>query len=203
MCWCRNVSRRRGELPVGTKVLTPSPHLVQTLSRVCLCLGEGLWCALWCPGHKSDCVLYLKLFSKLMNAGGNVGSSGQVSARWEAGGEQWGQDPAAIKFRHLMPVLPATPCCPCCDTPSLSSVCAILRTGPYNCFSSQKFLLERLFLKELWWLMQSWSVFPAISSSPMTSPACSVEGLCPPSALHRHVAQLSAGVQLGIGCLEH
>lgn len=92
---------------------------------------------------------------------------------------------------------------PLLDTPSLSSVCAILRTGPYNCFSSQKFLLERLFLKESWWLMQSWSVFPAISSSPMTSPGCSAEGLCPPSAWHRHMAQLSAGVQLGGGCLEH
>lgn len=82
---------------------------------------------------------------------------------------------AAIKFRHLMPVLPGTLCCPCCDTSSLPSVCVILRTGPYCYFSSQKFLSERLFLKELWWLMQSSSLFPAISSSPMTFPACSVE----------------------------
>ena len=49
----------------------------------------------------------------------------------------------------------------------------------YYCFLSQRFPLKRLFLKGLWRLMQSSNLSLAISSSPVTSPACSSwEGLC-------------------------
>lgn len=140
-----------------------------------------------------------------MNAAGSVGSSGQTSVWWEAAGERLSEG------RHTCNQIQtpnassgATSCCPCCDTPSLSSVCVILRNGPCNYFSSQKFTLERLFLKELWRLMQSSSLFPAISSPPKTSPACSVKVFVFSISLAQtlwRVAQLSAGVQLGIGCL--
>lgn len=146
----------------------------------------------WCTGHRCDCVVYLKLSPMFGNAGGNAGSSGQASARWELleNVSMRAGTLAAIKFRHLMPALPAPLCCPCCDTPSLSSVCVILRAAPYYYFSSQKFLLERVFLKELWWLMQSSSLFRAISSSPMTSPVCS---------LGRFVSSISLAQTLGHG----
>lgn len=165
---------------MGGKVWTPSSHLPAqtTFSRVHLCLSKGLRCDLWCTRHGCDCVIYLKLSSLHANAGGNVGGSKQTSAWWEAVGgcvSAGACTPAVIKFGHLKSVLPAFSCCPCCDTLSLSSLNVILGTGAYYCFSSQRFPLKRLFLKELWRLMQSSDLSLAISSSPVTSPACSSE----------------------------
>lgn len=133
---------------------SPSSHLAvqTTFSSVHLCLGKGLRCDLRCTRRRCGCVIYLKLSSMHVNAGGNVGGSEQTSAWWEAAGgcvSARARTPAVIKFRHLMSVLPAISCCPCCDTPSLSSLRVILGTGAYYCFSSQRFPLKRLFLKDL------------------------------------------------------
>lgn len=128
-----------------------------------------------------------------VDAGGNVGSSGQTPAPWEAAGGCLNEG-RCTSCNQIQAPSATSPSCfllSLCDIPPLSSVCVILRTGPYYYFSRQKFLLGRLFLKEFWWLMQSFS----LQSAPHPWPLLPVlwRGLCPPSALQRlcEVSQLN------------
>lgn len=161
----RNSARRGRCWPPPLTLLCKQPFPAYTCA-----LAKGCGVTPDAQGTDVIVVISLKLSCMPGNVGGNGGGSKQSPACWEAAGG-WvsarAHAPVVIQFRHLMSVLPAVSCYPCCDTASLSSLRILLGTGAYYYFSSQRFPLKRLFLKELWRLMQSSNLALATSSSPM------------------------------------